>query len=73
MLVLSRKTGEELKIGDNISLVVQRIAGNRVLLGIEAPSEIHIVRGELQLFLGEFRADSEAASKEFAGRYSSAR
>ncbi len=48
MLVLSRKEGEKLVIGDNITLVVSRISGNRVTLGIEAPSEIRIVRGELK-------------------------
>ena len=48
MLVLSRKIGERLVIGENITVVVSRVAGNRVTLGIEAPSEVRIVRGELQ-------------------------
>ena len=48
MLVLSRKIGERLIIGDGITVVVNRIAGNRVTLGIEAPSEVRIVRGELR-------------------------
>lgn len=47
MLVLSRKTGEVLKIGNNITVVISRVAGNRVTLGIEAPPDIRIVRGEL--------------------------
>ena len=49
MLVLSRKIGEKLVIGDNITVVVSRVAGNRVTLGIEAPTEVRIVRGELHL------------------------
>jgi len=49
MLVLSRKIGEKLVIGDNITVVVSRVAGNRVTLGIEAPSDVRIVRGELHL------------------------
>jgi carbon storage regulator len=48
MLVLSRKVGERLVIGDNITVVVNRIAGNRVTLGIEAPGDVRIVRGELK-------------------------
>ena len=48
MLVLSRKIGERLVIGDNITVVVSRVAGNRVTLGIEAPTEVRIVRGELK-------------------------
>lgn len=47
MLVLSRKEGEKLLIGDNISLVVSKISGNRVTIGIEAPADVKIFRGEL--------------------------
>ena len=53
MLVLSRKIGEKLVIGDNITVVVSRLAGNRVTLGIEAPADVRIVRGELHLDLEE--------------------
>ena len=48
MLVLSRKIGERLVIGDNITVVVSRVAGNRVTLGIQAPGDVKIVRGELK-------------------------
>ncbi len=48
MLVLSRKEGEKLVIGDNITVVVSRVAGNRVTLGIEAPADVRIIRGELK-------------------------
>jgi carbon storage regulator CsrA len=47
MLVLSRKVGQEVVIGDNIRIVVNRVAGSRVSLGIEAPGSVHVVRGEL--------------------------
>jgi carbon storage regulator len=53
MLVLSRKIGEKLIIGDNITVVVSRVAGNRVTLGIEAPHEVRIVRGELHFDMEE--------------------
>jgi carbon storage regulator len=48
MLVLSRKVGERLIIGGNITVVISRVAGNRVTIGIEAPDDVRIVRGELK-------------------------
>ena len=54
MLVLSRKVGQRIVIGDNITIVVNRVAGNRVTLGIEAPDDIHIMRGELEKHQREF-------------------
>ena len=48
MLVLSRKEGERIVIGDNITLVVSKVNGNRVTIGIEAPRDDKIDRGELQ-------------------------
>lgn len=47
MLVLSRKHEEKLHIGDNITVTVLRVQGNKVRLGIEAPEEVRVVRGEL--------------------------
>lgn len=47
MLVLSRKEGERLVIGENVIITINRIAGNRITLGIEAPRDVRIVRGEL--------------------------
>lgn len=48
MLVLSRKIGERLAIGNDVQIVVSKIAGNRVTLGIEAPKSVRILRGELR-------------------------
>lgn len=48
MLVLSRKVGEKLHIGDNITVEVRRVAGNRVTLATSAPRDVAIVRGELK-------------------------
>ena len=49
MLVLSRKSGERIHIGDNITLTIVRIGPNNVRLGIDAPRELNIVREELCL------------------------
>lgn len=47
MLVLTRKLGETIVIGDNIVIKVVDIHGKQIRLGIEAPSEITIFRGEI--------------------------
>lgn len=59
MLVLSRKTDEEIRIGDGIVVRVLRVSGSTVKLGIEAPLETPILRGELQLQLQQERAERE--------------
>lgn len=46
-LVLSRKRGERVKLGDNITVAVGKITGNRVRLEFYAPRDLRIVRGEL--------------------------
>ncbi len=48
MLVLSRKEGEQLHIGDDIVVTISRISGNRVAIGIDAPRDVRIRRGELE-------------------------
>jgi carbon storage regulator len=47
MLVLSRKVGERIQLGDNITVTLVKIHGNTVRLGIEAPSHMAVVRQEL--------------------------
>lgn len=47
MLVLSRKVGEKIVIGDNIEIEVVRVKGNRVTIGLVAPAAVPILRGEL--------------------------
>jgi carbon storage regulator len=47
MLVLSRKPGERILIGDNVAVTIVRIGPNSVRLGIDAPRDMNIVREEL--------------------------
>ncbi len=47
MLVLSRKLGEKILIGDSIVLTVVKIDRNQIRLGIEAPSDVAIYREEI--------------------------
>ncbi|HTQ39706.1 MAG TPA: carbon storage regulator [Pirellulales bacterium] len=57
MLILSRKVGERIVIGSDITVVVSRVNGDRVTLGLEAPPEVHILRGELRPFGEKERAE----------------
>lgn len=47
MLVLSRKVGESLIIGNEIQLKVVEVRGNQVRLGVEAPADVSVIREEL--------------------------
>lgn len=49
MLVLSRKPGESIVIDGRITVTINRVSGNRVTVGIDAPSDVHILRGELNV------------------------
>ena len=50
MLVLTRKSHDSIRIGDNIKVTILRIKGNTVRIGVEAPEDVRIVRGELPHF-----------------------
>lgn len=63
MLVLSRKVGQELTIGDSVRITVTRISGNRVTLGVAAPGNVRILRGELEPIARSFE-DEEAEETE---------
>ncbi len=47
MLVLTRKQNEKIRIGENITITVIRMKGKAVRLGIEAPRNVNVLRGEL--------------------------
>ncbi len=47
MLVLSRKLGERILIGDDIAITIVKVAQGGVRIGIDAPSELAVVREEL--------------------------
>ena len=47
MLILTRRPGETLKIGDEIEVTVHSVKGNQVRLGITAPKEVAVHREEI--------------------------
>ena len=48
MLVLSRKKNERIIVGDNVVITIVEIRGDKVRLGIEAPSELSVDREEVR-------------------------
>jgi len=60
MLVLSRKRDERIVIGDNIVITVVEVRGDKVRLGIDAPSEVPVHRQEV---LDAMRRNSESQPK----------
>ena len=53
MLVLSRKTNEVVRIGDDIRITVTRIEGGKVTLGFDCPKDVAVFRGELGGFVAK--------------------
>jgi len=47
MLILSRRPGESLTIGDDITVTVIACSGNQIRLGISAPREVRVLREEI--------------------------
>ena len=64
MLVITRKIGESLIIGGDITVTVVKVAGGGVRLGIQAPAEYVIVRNELQDSSDEEPQTSPTKSKK---------
>lgn len=64
MLVITRKTSESIRIGDDIEIVVTDIGTERVKIGISAPKDMPILRGEL---LETRRLNREASESAGSG------
>ena len=47
MLILTRRVGEALKIGDNVEVTILSVKGNQVRIGINAPKEVAVHREEI--------------------------
>ncbi|PQO40899.1 carbon storage regulator [Blastopirellula marina] len=48
MLVLTRKQQQQIQIGEGVTITILKVKGNTVRIGIEAPSDVKIVRSELE-------------------------
>ena len=63
MLVLSRKQNQSIVIGDNITLQVLKVSGNTVRIGIQAPNDVKILRGELAPYEVNSEGNSQSSSQ----------
>ena len=64
MLVLSRKQGESIRIGDDILLTVVQIRRNQVRIGIEAPGEVPVFREEILVRDEDWQEANQPTVKE---------
>lgn len=65
MLVLSRKEGQRIQIGDDTWITVAKVKGNRVAIGVEAPKSVSIRRCEL---IDQTASDYPRSKRELALR-----
>lgn len=62
MLVLTRKVGEQLRIGDDIVITLLGVRGNQYKIGIEAPKNVSVHREEIFQRIAGGEADRKAVS-----------
>ncbi len=58
MLILTRRPGEKIRIGDDIEITISKVDGRQVRVGIEAPRKVFVHREEI------YRQVAAAASQE---------
>jgi len=63
MLVLTRKQQQQIQIGEGVTITILKIKGNTVRIGIDAPSDVRIVRGELELNVEETPEENEVPAR----------
>lgn len=64
MLILTRRVGETVNIGDDVTLTILGVKGNQVRVGINAPKTIAVHREEIYMRIKRERAASEQAEQQ---------
>ncbi|HOS96422.1 MAG TPA: carbon storage regulator CsrA [Deltaproteobacteria bacterium] len=67
MLILTRKVGESVAIGDDIQVSIVEIKGSQVKIGIRAPKEVSVHRQEIYLKIQEENLRAAQVSREALG------
>jgi carbon storage regulator len=60
MLILTRRVGESLMIGDNVTVTVLGVKGNQVRIGVNAPKEVAVHREEIYEKIQAEKSDNDA-------------
>ncbi|MFR1708031.1 MAG: carbon storage regulator CsrA [Clostridium sp.] len=68
MLVVTRKTGEGIKIGDDVEITIVKIDDNSVKVSINAPKEVKILRSELYKEVGEENINASKINMELLSK-----
>jgi carbon storage regulator len=64
MLVLNRKANEQIIIASNITLTLLAVEGKRVRLGLDAPADVRLFRGELSFWLEQASPDESVKERD---------
>lgn len=64
MLILTRKHNESIMVGDNVEIVVLEIKGDQIKLGVQAPKNVKVYRGEVYKDIQEENKEAANITKE---------
>lgn len=67
MLILTRRIGEVLKIGDNVDVTILGVKGNQVRIGINAPKDVAVHREEIYSRIKEEQKQQSLSSQPALG------